>query len=126
MSTISPEMESLKDRLQWTWMAGDFGVSARMTEPCVDKLIDRLEIAPGTRLLDVACGSGNLAVPAARSGGRVTGVDIATNLLEEARARAESGHLPIQFDEGDAEQLPYGDDEFDLVVSMFGVMFAPR
>jgi SAM-dependent methyltransferase len=74
----------------------------------------------------VACGSGNLAMPAARAGAIVTGVDIATNLLEQARARAESESLTIQFDEGDAENLPYADAAFDVVVSMFGAMFAPR
>jgi len=77
-------------------------------------------------LLDVACGSGNLAIPAARSGAIVTGVDIATNLLEQARARAVSESLTIQFDEGDAENLLYSDAAFDVVVSMFGAMFAPR
>lgn len=91
-----------------------------------NEFIARLTIVPGAHVLDVACGSGNLSVPAARAGARVTGVDIATNLLAEARARAATEHLSIQFDEGDAEQLPYDDGAFDLVVSMFGVMFAPR
>jgi len=74
----------------------------------------------------VACGTGNLAVPAARKGAIVTGADIATNLLEQARARAEAEGLKIQFDEGDAENLPYADSSFDVVVTMFGAMFAPR
>src|SRR5687768_10789250 len=126
MSTISPEIESLKARLKATWMAGDFGVIARMTERGADEVIARLAIAPGTRVVDVACGSGNLAIPAARAGANVTGADIATNLLEQARARAASEGLSVRFDEGDAEQLPYPDGSFDLVVSMFGVMFAPR
>ena len=126
MNTISPEMQSLKARLKATWMAGDFGVIAKMTEGGADEFIARLGIAPGARVLDVACGSGNLAIPAARRGAHVTGVDIATNLLEEARARAASERLAIQFDEGDAEQLPYAEHSFDVVVSMFGVMFAPR
>jgi SAM-dependent methyltransferase len=126
MPAISPEMEALKARLKATWMAGDFGVIAKMTERGADEFIARLAIPPGARVLDVACGSGNLAVPAARGGARVTGVDIATNLLEEARARAEAEGLSIQLDDGDAEQLPYADEAFDVVVSMFGVMFAPR
>ena len=86
----------------------------------------RLALKPGTRVLDVACGSGNLAIPAARAGAVVTGVDIAPNLIEQARARAASEGLTIQFDEGDAESLPYADAAFDVVVSMFGAMFAPR
>jgi len=126
VSTINPEMESLKTRLKAMWMAGDFGQVARHIETGAEEFIARLALKPGVRLLDVACGSGNLSIPAARAGAIVTGVDIATNLLEQARARAESEGLTIQFDEGDAEKLPYGDAAFDEVVSMFGAMFAPR
>jgi SAM-dependent methyltransferase len=78
------------------------------------------------RVLDVACGTGNLAIPAARAGARVTGLDIAPNLLEQARARAAAESLDIAFDEGDVEHLPYADGQFDVVMSMFGAMFAPR
>ena len=126
MSTINPEMESLKTRLKAMWMTGDFGEVAKHIETGAEEFIARLSLKPGVRLLDVACGSGNLAMPAARAGAIVTGVDIATNLLEQARARAESENLTIQFDEGDAENLPYGDASFDEVVTMFGAMFAPR
>jgi len=126
MSTINPEMESLKTRLKAMWMAGDFGQVAKHIETGAEDFITRLALKPGGSLLDVACGSGNLAIPAARLGAIVTGVDIATNLLEQARARAETESLTIQFDEGDAENLPYGDAAFETVVSMFGAMFAPR
>ena len=126
MSTINPEMESLKTRLKAMWMTGDFGQVAKHIETGAEEFIARLALKPGVRLLDVACGSGNLAIPAARAGAIVTGVDIATNLLEQARARAESESLTIQFDEGDAENLPYPDAAFETVVSMFGAMFAPR
>ena len=126
MNTISPEMESLKTRLKAMWMTGDFGQVAKHIETGAEEFIDRLALKPGVRLLDVACGSGNLAIPAARLGAIVTGVDIATNLLEQARARARSEGLTIQFDEGDAESLPYPDAVFETVVSMFGAMFAPR
>jgi len=77
-------------------------------------------------VLDVACGTGNTAIPAARAGAVVTGVDIAPNLLVQARERAAAEGLDAKFDEGDAEQLPYADGSFDVVVSMFGAMFAPR
>lgn len=107
-------------------MAGDYGLIAKSIEAGAEEFIARLSIQSGTRVLDVACGSGNLAIPAARSGAIVTGVDIATNLLEQARVRAESEGLKIQFDEGDAEQMPYADAAFQEVVSMFGVMFAPH
>src|SRR5439155_12482686 len=113
-------------RLKGMWMAGDFGEIARMIEVAGEEFIARLALKPGLLLLDVACGTGNLAIPAARAGAIVTGVDIATNLLEQARARAESEGLKIQFDEGDAENLPYPDSGFDVVVTMFGAMFAPR
>lgn len=126
MSTSKPEMESLKSRLKAMWMTGDFGQVAKIIETGAEEFINRLALQPGERVLDVACGSGNLAIPAARAGAIVTGVDIATNLLEQGRARAESEGLKIQFDEGDAEDLPYGDAAFDSVVTMFGAMFAPR
>ncbi len=126
MNAITPEMESLKARLKATWMAGDYGLIAKSTESGAEEFINRLALKPGTRLLDVACGNGNLAIAAARSGANATGVDIAPNLIEEAQERSKAEGLTIQFDEGDAEQLPYPDADFDVVVSMFGAMFAPR
>jgi SAM-dependent methyltransferase len=86
----------------------------------------QLGITPGTRLLDVGCGAGQLALIAARAGAVVTGCDIATNWLERARTRAAAEGLNITFEEGDAEALPYEDGQFDAVTSMFGAMFAPR
>ena len=83
-------------------------------------------LTPGTLVLDVACGSGNLSLPAARTGAIVTGLDIAPNLIETARVRAAAKGLKIRFDEGDAEQLPYINGSFDVVVSMFGAMFTPQ
>jgi ubiquinone/menaquinone biosynthesis C-methylase UbiE len=120
------ETEELKARLKSTWMAGDFGRVAKMAEGEAEAFIARRNIQPGTGVLDVACGTGNLAIPAARKGAIVTGVDIATNLVEQARARARSEGFDVRFDEGDAEALPYEDCSFDLVVSMWGAMFAPR
>jgi SAM-dependent methyltransferase len=87
---------------------------------------DRLDLPAGAQVLDVACGTGNVSLPLARRGARVTGVDIAPNLLEQARARARAEGLDIRFEEGDAEQLPYPDGTFDAVVTMFGAMFAPQ
>ena len=77
-------------------------------------------------MLDVGCGAGQIAIPAARAGARVTGVDIATNLIEQARLHADAAGLDIIFDEGDAEDLRYENGSFDLVVSLIGAMFAPR
>jgi SAM-dependent methyltransferase len=126
MTTANDEMAALKTRLKSMWMAGDFGEVAKHIETGADEFINRLNLKPGSSVLDVACGSGNLAIPAARAGAVVTGVDIATNLLEQARARAAAENLTIQFNEGDAEHLPYADASFDEVITMFGAMFAPR
>jgi ubiquinone/menaquinone biosynthesis C-methylase UbiE len=126
MSTPISGIEPLKEKLKAIWMAGDFGRIAEQISASGEEFIKRLDLKAGDRVLDVACGSGNLAIPAARTGATVTGVDIATNLLEQARERAKSEGLTVQFDEGDAEQLPYGDAAFDVVVTMYGAMFAPR
>jgi ubiquinone/menaquinone biosynthesis C-methylase UbiE len=126
MNAITPEMESLKARLKVTWMAGDYSLIAKSTESGTEEFINRLALKPGMHLLDVACGSGNVAIAAARIGAVVTGVDIAPNLLEDGRERAKAEGVTVQFDEGDAEQMPYPDAAFDVVVSMFGAMFAPR
>ena len=123
---ITPEMEALKTKLKATWISGDF---ARIAESFTDgaaQFVERLNLKPGVRVLDVACGTGNQSIPAARAGAVVTGIDIAPNLLEQARSRAESENLKIKFDEGDAENLPYTDASFDVVMTMFGAMFAPR
>ena len=126
MSQTITELEGLKTRLKATWMSGDFDKIAQVIEAGAVAFIERLALEPGTRVLDVACGSGNLAIPAARAGARVTGLDIAPNLLETARRRAMAEGLKIDFEEGDAEQLPYQDASFDWVVTMFGAMFAPQ
>jgi ubiquinone/menaquinone biosynthesis C-methylase UbiE len=81
---------------------------------------------PGIAVLDVACGAGQIAIPAAHGGVRVYGIDIASNLIEHARRRAEAEGVVARFDEGDAEQLPYADASFDVVTSLIGAMFAPR
>jgi SAM-dependent methyltransferase len=107
-------------------MAGDYGTFARYLEPGAVEFFRRLEIEPGTCVLDIGCGAGQLALLAARAGAVVTGVDIATNLIEQARAQAEAEGLTARFEEGDAELLPYPDASFDLVASLIGAMFAPR
>lgn len=126
MSTTTTEMDALKARLKATWMSGDYGHFAKYLEPSALKFLESLAIAPGTRMLDVACGAGQIAIPAARAGVKVTGVDIASNLIEQARARAKAEGVDVRFEEGDAEAIPYEDGAFDLVVSLIGAMFAPR
>ena len=126
MSDTPIDLQQLKQRMRSTWIAGDFGQIAQYSAKGAEEFVNRLPISPVMRVLDVACGTGNLAIPAARSGAQVTGVDIAPNLLEQARHRAAAQNLPATFQEGDAEQLPYPDAQFDLVMTMFGAMFAPR
>lgn len=125
-TTATPDMDAIKARLKATWMAGDYGTFAKYLEPGALEILAGWRILPGTRMLDVGCGAGQITIPAARAGVQATGVDIATNSLEQARARATAEGLAVRFDEGDAEVLPYPEGSFDAVVSLVGAMFAPR
>lgn len=120
------EIDQLKARLKKTWMAGDYELFSSYMEGDAAVFYNRLGVAPGTRLLDVGCGAGQLALIAARNGAQVTGCDIASNWIERARARALAERLAVVFDVADAEALPYRDGQFDAVVSLIGAMFAPR
>jgi ubiquinone/menaquinone biosynthesis C-methylase UbiE len=128
MSTtaISLDFVNLKSRLKRTWMAGDYDRFSRYMEHNARDFYERINVAPGSQLLDVACGSGQLALIAARENIDVTGVDIAPNLVERARERAQAEGLRARFEEADAEALPFQDASFDVVVSLIGAMFAPR
>ncbi|MFZ3014939.1 MAG: class I SAM-dependent methyltransferase [Nitrospira sp.] len=126
MSAMIGEMDRLKARLTSIWTAGDYDRFSRYMESSAREFYERLDIAPGSQLLDVACGSGQLALMAAKDGMEVTGVDIAGNLVERARARAQAEGLKVLFQEADAEALPFDDASFDVVVSLIGAMFAPR
>ena len=128
MSTITttPEVEGLKARLKDTWMAGDYDHFSRYMEQGARIFYEQLDVPAGCQLLDVACGSGQVALWAARDGVSVTGVDIAPNLVQRAQARADAESLRARFIEGDAEALPFEDASFDVVTSLVGAMFAPR
>lgn len=125
-SNSIPNLEVIRAKQKATWESGDFGQIARTIENVAEEFMARQPLKPGARVLDVACGTGNLAIIAARRGCVVSGVDIADNLIIQARARAASEGLAIEFKQGDAEALPFNDAQFDLVVSSFGVMFAPQ
>src|SRR5688572_4265144 len=128
MSAIAAEngIERLKSRLHTSWTAGDYDRFSRYMEAGAVAFYERLNIPPGSHLLDVGCGSGQLALLAARDGIRVTGVDIAENLIERANARSDAENLPAVFQVADAEALPFPDGSFDVVASLIGAMFAPR
>ena len=99
-------------------------ITGTYLEPGALDFLARLAVAPGTRMLDVACGAGQIAIPAARAGAQVKGIDIASNSIEQARSRAKAEGVDARLDEGDAEMLSLEDAEFDLVVSLIGAMFA--
>ena len=126
ITAITPDVDQLKKRLKATWMAGDYDRFSRYLERGAREFYERLPVFAGGKLLDVACGSGQLALLAAKDGLNVTGVDIAKNLVECARSRAQAQGLQIRFEEADAEALPFAAAEFDVVASLIGAMFAPR
>ena len=115
----------IKDAQRATWSAGDYGQVAGLIESASLDLVEALGIEEGMRVLDVACGSGNSAIPAAQRGATVVGLDLTPRLLELGRERAREAGVEVEFVEGDAENLPFGDGEFDRVISVFGAMFAP-
>jgi len=120
-----PDLNTVKTKMKATWEDGDYAGFATYMEPGAIDILDGWNIENDVTLLDIGCGSGQSAIPAARSGRKVTGVDIADNLIEHARERARYENLDARFDVGDAENLPYEDNAFDVVISMIGAMFAP-
>jgi SAM-dependent methyltransferase len=107
------------------WSGATYERIAETFAPIHDRVVAELDARPGLVFLDLACGTGGVALRAARRGADVTGIDIAPDQLEKARAAAESDGLEIRFDEGDCEALPYADAAFDAVASVFGMIFAP-
>jgi SAM-dependent methyltransferase len=122
----TPDIQTIKTRHKATWESGDFGEVARYIVGEAAEFMSHLDLKPGMKVLDAACGTGNLAVIAAKLGCVTSGLDLAANLIAQARERAQQEGLNIEYTQGDAEALPYGDATFDAVVSMYGVMFAPR
>lgn len=123
---MSIDLSGFKQGQKTMWTAGDYGQVAERIVPVGGWLAERAGAGPGIELLDVATGTGNVSIPAALAGARVTGLDLTPKLLEEQRARASAAGVEIELVEGDAEELPFADGSFDRVTSCFGVMFAPR
>ena len=122
----SPDFAAITGRQQQTWATGDFNVIALSVISASEQLVEAANPRPGQRVLDVACGSGNVAVIAARRYCEVTGIDYVPDLLARARQRAAADGVVVDFREGDAQALPVADGSFDVVLSVFGVMFAPN
>ena len=124
-STMAPDLGAIKTRQQATWASGDYHVIGTQILIVAEELIETLDVRSTERVLDVATGSGNAALAAARRGCEVVGVDYVPALLERARQRAVSEGVEATFVDGDAEGLPFADGSFDVVTSVFGAMFAP-
>jgi ubiquinone/menaquinone biosynthesis C-methylase UbiE len=123
---MSIDVSAIKEGQRKMWSAGDYPDLARTIEGVAEVLVERVGAGPGEHLLDVATGSGNVAIPAALAGASVTGLDLTPELLEVARRRGSETGVDVRWIEGDAEELPFEDDSFDLITSAFGVIFAPR
>jgi ubiquinone/menaquinone biosynthesis C-methylase UbiE len=119
-------LNAIKARQQATWAAGDFGIVGTTLQIVGESLCEAIDLRSGSKVLDVAAGNGNCSLAAARRWCDVTSTDYVVSLLEDGRRRAEAERLPMQFQEADAEALPFADGSFDAVLSSFGVMFAPN
>lgn len=120
------DMIDVKSRMKATWEDGDYASFAEYMQPGAVQILENWQLRPKQHLLDIGCGSGQSAIPAAKHGHTVTGIDIAENLIAHAKVKAQLENLNVQFDVGDAEALPYQDKSYDVVISMIGAMFAPQ
>jgi ubiquinone/menaquinone biosynthesis C-methylase UbiE len=122
----APDLGAIKSRQQATWASGDFGQIGVRLQIVGESLCEAVDLHATDRVLDVAAGNGNASLAAARHFADVTSTDYVAALLEQGRRRAEGDRLPITFQVADAEALPFPGESFDVVLSTFGVMFAPN
>ncbi len=125
-AATTPDLAAIKTRQQATWASGDYHMIGTQIQIVSELMIEALDVHSTERVLDVATGSGNAALAAARRGCEVVGVDYVPALLDRARRRADAEGLTVEFVEGDAEALAFADASFDVVSSVFGAMFAPN
>lgn len=123
--SAQPDLAALKTRQQGTWASGDYAVVGTTLQIVGEQLCESLDVRAGQKVLDVAAGNGNASLAAARRWCDVVSTDYVPALLGRARERAAAERLKIEFQEADAEALPFPDGGFDAVVSTFGVMFTP-
>jgi SAM-dependent methyltransferase len=123
---MSFDAAEFRGRQRKMWSSGNWPEIASHIQPVADELVERIDVREGQDVLDIGTGSGNVAIRAAERGARVTGSDITTEMFEAARARAAEAGVEVEWVEGDAADLPFDDDSFDQVLSVFGWMFAPR
>ena len=124
-STPAVDLAAVKNKQQLAWSAGDYAVVGTTLQIVGESLCEALDLRAGQRVLDVAAGNGNATLAAARRWCDVVSTDYVPSLLEHGRARASADGLPVKFEQADAENLPYSDHSFDVVMSTFGVMFTP-
>jgi SAM-dependent methyltransferase len=122
---VSNELSEAKQGARAMWSGGAYEVIGERLTSASARAVDAVEPGEGDSLLDVACGTGNASIPAARMGAKVTGLDLTPRLLDIARERAAEAGVEVEWVEGDAEELPFEDASFDAVISVFGAMFAP-
>lgn len=120
------DLEAIKARQRATWASGDYTVIGNTLSIVSEMLCEAVDLRAGQRVLDVATGHGSGAIAAARRWCETVGIDYVPALLERARERAMAERLPITFMEGDCEEIPFPDAAFDVVLSIYGVMFAPN
>ncbi len=127
-ATVPPvsEIDEMKARTRATWALGDYDPVADMLRPAAQDLVDAAAISAGQEVLDVGAGTGNLAIIAASEGASVVASDLTPAMVEKGRARSDAEGVEIEWVVADAEDLPFEDDRFDCVASVFGAVFAPR
>ncbi len=126
MTTATADIQALKDAHRATWASGDYPRVAELVTQVGERIVERAGVKPGSKVLDVAAGTGNASIPAARLGAQVIATDLTPELFAAGRSRALDAGVEIEWITADAEDLPFDDDRFDYVLSSLGVQFVPR